>query len=101
MSDADGAYAFDTIRPGSYPGRRDPAHIHMHVIERGCATYYIDDVVFTDDPLLTPEHERQMSRGRGGKGVTTPARTNGQWNVVRDIHLGMNIPDYPQCGNGE
>jgi protocatechuate 3,4-dioxygenase beta subunit len=97
VSDASGAYAFDTIRPGSYPGRTDPAHVHMHVIERGCTTYYIDDIVFTDDPRLTVEHERQMSRGRGGKGVATPTRTSGRWSVVRDIHLGMNIPDYPQC----
>jgi hypothetical protein len=29
--------------------------------------------------------------------VATPTRTSGRWSVVRDIHLGMNIPDYPQC----
>lgn len=97
VSGADGTYAFETIRPGSYPGSRNPAHIHMHVIERGCATYFIDDVVFTDDPFLTPGVQKQMSRGRGGRGITTPTRTDGRWRVVRDIHLGMNIPDYPKC----
>ena len=96
VSDADGGYTFDTIRPASYPGQSVPQHIHMHVIERGCATYYIDEVVFTDDPLLK---QRQGLEDRAGSGVTTPKRdpASGVWQVVRDIHLGRNIPGYPGC----
>jgi len=37
MTDAAGRYRFETIRPGSYPGRDVPQHIHMHVIEPGRA----------------------------------------------------------------
>jgi protocatechuate 3,4-dioxygenase beta subunit len=99
-SDAQGRYAFETIRPGSYPSTSIPAHIHMHVIETGCATYYIDDIVFTDDRLLTPAARREHERGRGGPGVVTPTRQgSGPWRVVRDIRLGMNVPDYPACGS--
>ena len=98
VSGADGIYTFDTIRPASYPNGQVPQHIHMHVIERGCATYYIDEVVFTDDPFLNAE-ERDEQPGRGGSGVTTPKRdtATGAWRVVRDIHLGQNVPGYPGC----
>lgn len=98
VTDSQGAYAFDTIRPGGYPGTREPEHIHMHVIERGCATYYIDDILFSDDPRLTPERKRRLGE-RGGNGVVTPAESQGgRWEVRRDIHLGKNIPGYPGCG---
>jgi hypothetical protein len=96
VSDALGRYAFATVRPGSYPDSDIPAHIHLHVLEPGCATYYIDDVVFTDDPLLT-EQRRQYERGRGGSGVVTPQTRDGRRVVVRDIRLGAGIVGYPDC----
>jgi protocatechuate 3,4-dioxygenase beta subunit len=49
-TDANGRYRFDTVRPGGYPSTTIPQHVHMHVIEPGRGTYYIDDIVFTDDP---------------------------------------------------
>lgn len=99
VTDADGRYRFDTIRPASYPSRDTPEHIHLHVIERGCATYYIDDLMFADDPLATPALLRAHRAGRGGDGLVTPVRTkNGRWQAVRDIVLGAAIPGYPACG---
>lgn len=93
---ADGRYLFTTIRPGPYPGRSTPEHVHMHVVEPGRATYWIDDIVFTDDALLTPERRREMSRGRGGPGVATPRREpDGAWVVRRDIVLGREVPGWP------
>jgi len=95
-ADEEGWVRFDTIRPGGYPGTRTPAHVHLHVIEPGCCTYYVDDVIFTDDPRLTPAHREEMSRGRGGSGVVTPSRTeDGVWIVRRDIVLGEAIPGHP------
>ncbi len=96
-TDADGRYAFLTVRPGSYPGTRLPRHIHLYVIERGCALYYIDDVLFRDDPHLTPAVARKASPGRGGPGIVTPVRVGDGWEAQRDIVLGRNIPGYPQC----
>lgn len=91
----DGRYRFDTIRPGAYPDRSDPQHVHMHVIEPDRATYYIDDILFADDPRLTAERRRQMLRGRGGDGLCQPAKdAEGTWRVQRDIELGRNIPGY-------
>ena len=98
LTGANGRYVFDTIRPAGYPGTDLPQHIHMHVIERGCATYYIDDVLFTDDPRLTPEQIRRHDRKRAGSGVATPVMEKGSWQVKRDIRLGLNIPGYPGCG---
>jgi protocatechuate 3,4-dioxygenase beta subunit len=95
VTDDTGRYTFQTIRPGSYPSRQAPEHIHMHVIEPGCGTYYIDDIVFTDDALLPASARSRKDQARGGTGVTTPTRDAGTWRVTRDIRLGLNIPDYP------
>ena len=98
-TDNEGRYVFETIRPASYPSRNIPAHVHMQVIEPGCATYYIDEIKFTDDPLLTPERQ-ERAPNRGGSGITTPLRdgAKGPWRVTRNIQLGLNIPGYPGCG---
>jgi len=97
-TDAKGRYVFETIRPGGYPSGREPQHIHMHVIEPGCATYFIDELLFSDDPRLTAELRERISRGFGGKAIVTPMRdAAGTWHVVRDIHLGENIPGYTGC----
>jgi len=97
-SDARGNYTFDTIRPGEYGG--NPEHVHMHVIEPGCATYIIDDLMFADDAnllRLTPEQRGQVTPGRGGSGVSVLRRAGNGWAANRDIHLGENVPDYEDC----
>ncbi len=94
-TDQRGNYRFDTIRPGAYPERSTTQHVHMHVIEPGKATYYIDDIVFSDDPLLTAAQRRAMLRGRGGDGLCDPLKDeSGVWRVRRDITLGKSIPGY-------
>jgi protocatechuate 3,4-dioxygenase beta subunit len=32
---SDGSYTIDTIKPGQYPGRNIPAHIHIHLRQSG------------------------------------------------------------------
>lgn len=86
-TNAEGEYRFETIRPASYPNRTDPAHIHMIVKEPDRREYWIDEVVFTDDPLVT-ERYRDHEEGRGGSGIVTPTRdATGTWTVRRDIVL--------------
>jgi protocatechuate 3,4-dioxygenase beta subunit len=91
-TDARGRYRFDTIRPGAYPGRNIPEHVHMHVIEPGAGTYYIDDLRFLDDPLLTEMNRRSFERA--GNGLSMPVRRDDVWHARRDIALGLNIPGY-------
>ena len=88
ITDAQGHYRFDTIRPGAYPGRNVAEHVHMHVIEPGVGTYYIDNLEFEDDPL----NPRRRGAERGGNGLMLPQRRDGVWQARRDIVLGRNIP---------
>lgn len=85
-TDERGRYRFETIRPGSYPGRDTPAHVHLHVVEPGCCTYWIESVRFLDDPLL-PEDAEVPGRDRGGSGLVEPSREDGTWIAERDIRL--------------
>ncbi|HEX6638392.1 MAG TPA: hypothetical protein VF033_12115 [Steroidobacteraceae bacterium] len=92
-TDARGRYRFETIRPGAYPGREVAAHVHMHVIEPGVGTYYIDNLEFLDDPLQSG----RPGAGRGGPGLVLPLRRDGVWQAQRDIVLGRHIQDHPQA----
>jgi protocatechuate 3,4-dioxygenase beta subunit len=94
-TDARGRYTFDTIRPGSYGG--NPEHVHLHVIEPGCATYIIDDQWFADDPNYLALAPAQRPPGHGGSGIGTLERRGKGWYVERDIHLGEGIQGYEPC----
>lgn len=96
-SDDQGRYEFNTIRPGGYPGRGEPEHVHLHIIEPGRCTYYIAPIEFEDDPRMTPRKlEAARTNARGGIGVSMPVRdSDGAWVVERDIVLGRWIDDYP------
>ena len=91
ITDAEGRYRFDTIRPGAYPSRNVAEHVHMHVIEPGIGTYFIANLEFQDDPL----NSTRTRENRGGNGYMLPVRRDGVWQVRRDIVLGQNIPGYP------
>lgn len=95
-TDRHGKYRFETIRPASYPGQSVPQHIHMHVVEPGRCTYFLDELRFTDDPLMKGQAGEQHPRG--GSGVVTPRRAGRGWIVKRDIVLGAGISDYARCG---
>jgi protocatechuate 3,4-dioxygenase beta subunit len=95
-TDARGHYAIYTGRPAAYPGRNIPAHIHFTLREPALANeYYIDELEFSDDPLLTPALRRSRE-GRGGSGIVTATESGGIQHVRRDIILGRNIPQYPR-----
>jgi protocatechuate 3,4-dioxygenase beta subunit len=86
-TDADGNYRFETIRPGGYPGRSDPAHVHMIIKEPNRQEYWIDEINFDDDPRVT-DRVRAAAQNRGGSGIIHPVRdANGVWQVRRDIVL--------------
>jgi protocatechuate 3,4-dioxygenase, beta subunit len=90
----DGKYKFYTLRPGAYPGRQNPEHIHPVIKEPGYSEYWIDEYLFEDDPILSA-NEKSSQRGRGGKGIIkTEKDKNGMQIAKRDIILGLNVPGY-------
>ena len=93
-TDKNGMYEFHTFRPASYPNTTIAQHIHLTIKEPNTIPYYIDDVLFTDDPMLTA-NEINRRPNRGGSGIVTPTkRSDGILKIKRDIILGQNIPGY-------
>jgi protocatechuate 3,4-dioxygenase, beta subunit len=89
-----GEYRVTTLKPAPYPRAAAPAHIHITLKEPDKNEYWIDDFVFDDDPLLTPE-VRNRQKNRGGNGILITTKNGGILHAVRNINLGKNIPDYP------
>lgn len=85
---ADGKYEFRTIRPGAYPHRSTPAHIHAHVYGPGYSERSIDDYWFKDDPRINDE-ELKHQADQGGHPVIVEVKrgTDGVWRGERDITL--------------
>ena len=96
QTDAEGRYFIYTVRPGTYPTRDEPDHVHITVKEpNDLKEYYIDDFVFDDDALLTTSKRQQMEN-RCGSGVLRMVEKGGLSIGERNIILGLNIPGYPK-----
>lgn len=96
-TDATGKYTIHTIRPAPYPNRNIPAHIHLLVKEPDIESlYYIDDLVFDDDPLLIPFRKKYPFENRGGSGTLRLVRTGDIQIAEHTIVLGLNVPNYPK-----
>lgn len=86
-TDAEGRYAFDTIKPAPYPDMTLPAHVHLYLKEPGRRAYYIDDVVF-DGEFRVDAAYRAAQEFRGGGGIVhLGVDRDGVLTAVRDIRL--------------
>ncbi|MBD3291266.1 intradiol ring-cleavage dioxygenase [candidate division KSB1 bacterium] len=93
-TDSTGEYAFYTLKPGTYPSRSAPAHIHITVLEPDGKYYWLHSYLFANDPLLS-KSDRETNSGRGGgKRILDLNEKNGILVGTRDIILGKNIPGY-------
>lgn len=92
----DGKYTFYTLKPGTYPSRSEPAHIHPVILEPNGKYYYLGSYFFDDDPLLGKEHRKATAEtARGGSpGVMTLKKEGGLLVAERDFILGRNIRGY-------
>lgn len=94
-TDSAGNYAIYTIRPAPYPKQTMPAHIHISIKEPSIKNeYYIDELVFDDDKLLTTE-KRNALENRGGSGVLRIYIKDSVQIAEHNIILGLHIPNYP------
>ena len=91
---SNGQYAFYTLKPGVYPDRSSPAHIHPTILEPNGKYYWLGSYHFEGDSLLTGK-EINPDLPRGGSSGLLTLRKEGDLLVgTRDIVLGENIPDY-------
>ncbi len=91
---ADGRYAFFTQKPGIYPNRTEPAHIHLTLLEPDGKYYYLEDYHFEGDPLLQAKGPPKENPRGGATGIIPLLKAGDILTGKRDIILGKNIPDY-------
>ena len=86
----DGRFEFTTIRPGAYPGRREPAHIHVGIQGPGIARFWTGGILFDDDPLVTEALRAESTRA-------------GQFGEVRTVTMrdGVQHVDFNMRVTGE
>jgi len=87
-TNAEGRYEFRTIKPGSYPNSRNPAHIHAFVSGPDYPEYWIDEYLFADDPFIKDEDKARA----GGQGAFShilglKRGSDGILRAVRDIKI--------------
>ena len=86
-SGKDGRYEFRTIKPGSYPASRNPAHIHAYISGPGYPEYWIDEYHFDDDPFIPDEQKRTAASHGSFSPILKLTRSDGVLRAVRDIKV--------------
>lgn len=87
-TDAQGRYEFRTIKPGSYPNTRNPAHIHAYVSGPGYPEYWIDEYLFADDPFVKDDaKEKAKDQGTFSPILRATPGSDGILHAVRDIRI--------------
>jgi protocatechuate 3,4-dioxygenase, beta subunit len=83
----DGRYEFHTIKPGAYPNRRTPAHIHVTVSRDDIAEWWLPEVRFEGDSLLTTaDLEASAAAGRFGN-VRPLVVRDGRIHCTHDLRI--------------
>ncbi len=92
-TDEEGKYKIYTLKPGTYPSRTEPAHIHLTILEPNGKYYYADSYYFKDDPLVTDSIINNSDQ-RAGNGIIKLIKNEGTLYGERNVLLGKNIPNY-------
>src|SRR5687767_3813605 len=80
-TDAQGRYEYRTVRPGSYPGTRNPGHIHYHVSAPGYRER-VFEIVFEGDSLIPEPWRRDSTNPESGVAIVRlEAAPNGKRGV--------------------
>ena len=87
LTDTDGRFEFETIRPAPYPNRKQAAHVHITIEGPGVQRRSAEGLLFEGDPLITPA-ERAASTKAGQFGSIRPVVVrNGVQYVDLDIRI--------------
>lgn len=89
LTDENGRYEFQTIKPAPYPNRNTPAHIHFTITGENFKEDWIDDIWFDGDVLITPEIKQKQLSGKGGFNsiLKLEKNSNGILTGIRNIKL--------------
>lgn len=71
LTDSSGRFELHTIRPGHYPDKHIPAHVHFCLWGSGYPAQWVEELRFAGDPYLTAEagkdaNVRPLSRASDG-----------------------------------
>jgi len=91
---SDGKYTFYTLKPGTYPDRSSPAHIHPIILEPDGKYYWLGSYHFEGDPLLTEKEISPRSPRGGSSGLLSLKKEDQLLTGARDIVLGKNVKRY-------
>ena len=84
----EGRYEFRTIKPGSYPGSTNPAHIHAYISGPGYPEYWIDEYHFEDDRFISDDaKQKALAQGSFSPVLKLTRGNDGILRAVRDIKL--------------
>lgn len=88
LTDANGRYEFQTIKPAPYPENRFAAHIHTTLTTANLQEDSVDSFLFEGDKLIS-EQERKTAGQRGGFQpiLNLEKNASGIWTARRDIRL--------------
>lgn len=86
-TDASGRYEYRTIKPGSYPDTRNPAHIH-YVVNAPGFRERIFEIVFADDPLVDARIRDRAAKEDSPFSIRALSRDNqGVLRCTQDVQL--------------
>jgi protocatechuate 3,4-dioxygenase beta subunit/uncharacterized protein (DUF433 family) len=86
VTDADGRFRVATVRPGAYPDRSEPAHLHVGVMAP--AHHPLDLAYwFEGDPLITEPVRRKAAKDPRTVIVKLTRQPDGAWAFRHDIRL--------------
>lgn len=87
-TDSQGRYTILTIKPGSYPGGRTPAHIHAVIRLPESAPRWLDSFLFQGDKLLSPQDLKSAAdEGKFSNVMKIVHGEDGTLHGVRNIRI--------------
>lgn len=87
-TDEDGRYKIRTVKPGSYPNRKQSAHIHLVIVPENGPARWLDDFLFEGDPFLSSSDQLRPARdGRFSHVMKISKEKDGLLRCERDIVL--------------
>ena len=87
ITDADGRFEFRTIRPGAYPGRTEPQHVHFSIDGPSVPRQSPTALEFDDDPLITARVREESKRAGLFGGVRPVTIRNGVHHVEMNLRI--------------